>query len=188
MKKIGLSDSVAIPSGIEIHLDNNIIKVKGKTEVVKNFKTAQIKIKKADDKITFSVKGNSRKDKSILNTGIAQLNNMIKGSNENYVYKLKICSGHFPMNVTIDKNKIVVKNFLGEKLPRIAKIVDNVQVKVAGDIITVESNDKERAGQVSANIEIATRIPNKDRRVFQDGCFIIERNGELIKWNHDQNY
>ena len=181
MEKNGLSESVAIPEGIEVHVDNNTIKVKGKTEITKLFNTAQIKIKKDNNKLTFFVEGVSRKSKSILNTSLALFKNMIEGSNETYIYKLKVCSGHFPMNVAVDKNKVVIKNFLGEKLPRVAKILENVHVKVAGDIITIESNDKERAGQVSANIETATKIPNKDRRVFQDGIFLVEKAGELIK-------
>ena len=181
MEKKELSESVEIPSGIEVHLDKTTVKAKGKTEITKIFKASQIKIKKEDNKLTFSVKGVSRKSKSILNTSIAQINNMFKGADETYIYKLKVCSGHFPMNVAVDKNKVIIKNFIGEKLPRVARILENVQVKVAGDIITVESNDKEKAGQVSANIEIATRIPNKDRRVFQDGIFLVQKAGENIK-------
>lgn len=180
MKGKGFTENIEIPAGIEVHIDNNMIKVKGqKGELSK--KLHRVIAKKEGNKIVLSVPEDSRKSKDILNTNIANINNMLKGANEIYVYKLKVCSGHFPMNVTVDKDKLTVKNFLGEKLPRIAKIIQGVNVKVNGDIITVESNDKDKAGQVSANIEIATRIVYKDRRVFQDGIFLIEKAGVPLK-------
>jgi len=48
-------------------------------------------------------------------------------------------------------------------------------VEIKGNQITISSNNVERAGQTAANIEKATKISKKDRRVFQDGCFITEK-------------
>ena len=48
---------------------------------------------------------------------------------------------------------------------------------IKGDIIIVEGIDKELAGQTAARIEQSTRITNKDRRVFQDGCYITDKAG-----------
>lgn len=176
-----LSQEIEIPQGVEVLLDKNIMKIKGpKGELKKDFSLLKVDLKKEGNKINFSVNGISRKSKDFLNTSVSHFDNLAIGVKEGYTYKLKVCSGHFPMNVGVEKNKIVIKNFIGEKVPRVAKIMDGVDVKINGDIITVESIDKEKAGQVSANIEIATKIPNKDRRVFQDGIFIIEKAGELI--------
>ena len=175
-------EKIEIPSGIEVMIDASMLKVKGpKGENIKNIRNSKVKLQKENNFVNFSVIGTSRKHKSLLNSSLAHFKNMVKGVTTPYMYKLKICSGHFPMNVTIDKNKIIIKNFLGEKVPRIAQVIEGVIVKVNGDIITVESSDLEKAGQVSANIEIATRIPNKDRRVFQDGVFLIEKAGVPIK-------
>ena len=44
-----------------------------------------------------------------------------------------------------------------------------------GNLIYVESCDKELAGQVAADIEQTTRRPGFDRRIFQDGIYIIEK-------------
>ena len=85
------------------------------------------------------------------------------------------------MNVALDKNEIIVKNFLGEKIPRRALVLPNVKVKVEKDIITVESHDKEKAGQTASNIESSTRITDKDRRVFMDGIWMIEKAGKELK-------
>lgn len=189
MKAKILTEKLEIPEGIEVSLDNYILKVRGpKGEISKNFRDLKIDLKKENNFLNLSVHGVSRKSKDFLNSGIAHFKNIVQGVKEGYSYKLKVCSGHFPMNVTVEKNKVIIKNFLGEKVPRVANIIENVSVKVNGDIIIVESTNKEKASQVSANIEIATKIPNKDRRVFQDGVFIIEKAGEPIKWKHFSNY
>jgi large subunit ribosomal protein L6 len=105
---------------------------------------------------------------------------MIKGVQEKFEYQLKICFSHFPINVEIKDKEAIIKNFLGEKIPRKTKILEDVEVEIDKDIIKVRSVSKELAGQVAANFEIATKIRKKDRRVFQDGIFIINKAGKEI--------
>ena len=127
-----------------------------------------------NQKLVLKSKKDSRNEKRILGTFAAHVANMVTGSSEGYTYKLKVCSGHFPMKVSVENNKVKISNFLGEKIPRTGKILEGVSVKIENDIITVEGIDKEKTGQTAANIERATRITNRDRRVFQDGCYIIQ--------------
>ena len=177
-----LSEEIEIPDGVDVSLDNNILEIKGpKGSNKKDFTNFKVFLEKKEKKLKFTVDGVSRKSKDFLNSSISNFNNLVTGAKEGYVYKLKVCSGHFPMSVAIEKNKVIIKNFIGEKVPRVANIIDGVSVKINSDIIIVESSDKEKAGQVSANIETATRITNKDRRVFQDGVFIIEKAGEPVQ-------
>jgi len=106
------------------------------------------------------------------------INNMVNGLKEDYVYILEICNIHFPMNVKVERENLVIKTFLGETVNRIAKILPNVKVEVKGNQIFVKSHDKDAAGQTAANIEKATEIRNRDRRIFQDGIYIIKKPGE----------
>ena len=64
---------------------------------------------------------------------------------------------------------------MGEKIPRLAKISPGVDVKIEGDMITVSGFDREKVGQSAANIELATRRPGFDKRIFQDGCYIVSK-------------
>ncbi len=72
-------------------------------------------------------------------------------------------------------NKLIIKNFLGEKYPRESILSDKVKTKVNGDQIIIESPDIEEAGKTASNIEQRARITGRDRRIFQDGIYIIEK-------------
>ena len=112
---------------------------------------------------------------------MSHIRNLIKGVNKGFTYKVKVCSGHFPINLTTEDNTIIINNFLGEKIPRKAKILPGVTTKIEGEIISLDGTDKESVSQSSANIELATRITKRDKRVFQDGCYIISKDGKEIK-------
>lgn len=110
----------------------------------------------------------------------AHINNMIKGVTEGFTYKLKIRYAHFPMKVSVKGNEVIIENFLGEKHPRRARIMEGVTVKISGEDVIVTGIDKEKVGQTAANIEQATRIKGRDPRVFQDGIYIVEKAGKAI--------
>jgi len=178
-----LNQTIEIPEGIDITTEGLLMKIKGPNgEVERIINLKGIEIKKEENIIKIDTKKTSRNYKKIINTTRAHIINMIKGVQEAYVYKLKVCSGHFPMTVTIENKEVIVKNFLGEKKPRKAKVIDGVEIKIDKDEITIESPDIEKAGQTAANIETSTRITKKDRRVFMDGIWITQKANKEIKW------
>ena len=68
----------------------------------------------------------------------------------------------------------MIKNFLGEKQPRKTRIVGNTKLEVKGQEVTVSGCDKDAIGATIANLRTATKIKDKDPRVFQDGLYVIE--------------
>lgn len=177
-----ITNEMEIPNGVNVLVNGQILLVKGpKGEVSKGIKQHNISIKVDNQKILFESKRNTKYDKKIMGSLIAHLKNMINGSLENHTYILKICSAHFPMNVSVSGSKFIVKNFLGEKVPRTLELKQGAEVKVEGDLIKVTSTNKETAGQVSADIEQLTRRPGYDTRVFQDGIYIINKGGKELK-------
>lgn len=176
-----VADNVEIPEGIEIEIDNDVVIAKKGAEKIE-LAIGDMNIEKENNLIKLFNKRGNRGDKRQIKTMAAHIRNMFAGLNEPFVYKLQIASVHFPMNVTYDsaKKEILIKNFLGEKNARKAKIKDGVDVKIERDFIILTSSDKEAAGQSAANIEQATKIKSRDRRVFQDGCYIVEKAGRKL--------
>ncbi len=180
MKK-EFSQEIEIPEGIEIKKDEKKVTIKGpEGEVSKEFNFGKIKYENKDGKIILSHPSSTRNNKRMMNTITAHVKNMIKGVKNKYEYKLKVCSSHFPINVEVKGEEILIKNFLGEKTPRKCYMPKGVDVQVNKDIITIKSSNKELAGQAAANFEAATKVRNRDRRVFQDGIYIIIKDGKEI--------
>jgi len=176
------TEEVNIPDGVEVSVDNNLINVKGKIgQISRLFRNPQVTLSTKDRKIAFSVKKYTKKEKKMLNTIKSHVKNMLYGVNDVYTYKLKICSGHFPMNVSVSDGKFIIKNFVGEKYPRILELDRDVKVTVNGEEIIVEGVDREKVGLTSGRIEKLTRRPHYDKRVFQQGIFITEK-GRRLGW------
>ncbi len=181
MAKLNISDKLEVPEGVTVTLEAPLVKVVGPEGTLeRRMSHPMIKITLNDKEINLELKKGTKREKMMLKTFKAHLRNMMKGATEKYVYKLKICSGHFPMNVSKEGNKLIVKNFLGEKVPRTAKIMEEVEVELNGNDITVTGHNKEKTGQTAANIEKSTRLTNKDRRRFQDGIFMTHKAGANI--------
>ena len=179
---VDIIEKIEVPEGVNVEIEGFVVKVKGpRGENQRRFKKPGVEIKKDGNFIVFTAKKPTRREKKMLFTFKAHIKNLLKGVNEGFAYKIKVCSSHFPMSASVEGDKILVKNFFGEKVPRKSTILDGVTVKIEGDIITVEGIDKESTGQTAANLELATRVSNRDKRVFQDGCYIIEKDGKEIK-------
>ncbi len=172
---------IEIPEGANVELtEDSIIVGIGDKKISRRLKGKNIELSLNNNELIISSKlGTKRENKQIM-TLKAHVNNMLKGVKENFKYVLEIAYVHFPMNVKIEDKELVIRNFLGEKKPRTYKIPDNVDVKLEGNQIIVESYNKEIAGQVAASIEKTTKVRKRDVRKFQDGIYIVEKAGRRI--------
>ncbi|MDI6737094.1 MAG: 50S ribosomal protein L6 [Nanoarchaeota archaeon] len=171
-----LKKEVKIPEGVSVAAEGGFITVKGpKGEIKKKMFDPNVAIAVADGKVLLSPKKMTKTQKMLINTYVSHIKNMMSGVQNAYQYKMKVCSSHFPISVSVDGSTVVIKNFFGEKTARKAKIVHGVKVEAKGDIVTVTGVDIEAVGQTCTNIELAVRITNRDRRVFQDGVWLFEK-------------
>lgn len=178
-----INKEIEIPEGFEINVSGRSISLKGNgKEIEKDFDTHNLEIKKEGSLLKITSKNPTRRESKMAGTIEARLKNMIKGLQEDFVYKMEICNAHFPMNVKVDdaKKEVVIKSFLGETIERKAKILGDVKVNVKGTDIEISSYDIDDAGQTAANIEKATKLKGRDRRIYQDGIFITEKPGRII--------
>lgn len=178
-KKNELNDEIEIPNGISAYIHDKTLVTRKDNNEIRRRLNARIAVDIKGNKIILSSKKFSRKEKKIFGSFKAHIRNMIKGLEDKFKYQLQVVAVHFPITVSHDKNtnELVIKNFLGEKKDRRIKIIPGIDVKVNKDIIDIESVDIEKAGQMASNIEKGTKVRKKDRRIFQDGVFIIKKPG-----------
>ena len=157
-----------VPNGISLRVEGSRIFVKGpKGELSVGYPPLEAKV---------SAKGSILEVvavKMLANTLEAHVRNMVEGLTNGYSRKLKVLYSHFPLSIEVKGKEMLIKNFLGEKQPRKARIVGSAKVEVKGQEVTISGISKEEVGQTVANIKSATKIKNRDHRVFQDGLYPV---------------
>jgi large subunit ribosomal protein L6 len=179
--KADIKEELSIPENVTVTI-GGAITVKGtKGEVSRVLKHPRVTLKQEGNVVVLQSSKATKREKKTMYTFAAHLRNMFRGVTEGHFYELKVCAAHFPMNVSVSGNVFIIKNFLGENSPRTLEINEAVTVKVNGDIVRVESTDKEKAGRTASQIELLTRVRNRDRRIFQDGIFLINKDGRVLQ-------
>ncbi|BBL67525.1 50S ribosomal protein L6 [Methanoculleus chikugoensis] len=173
---MAITRQVEIPPGVDVTLDGGVLTVSGpKGTLVRDMRFPQIGIAVEGGEVVVSTASDKKRILAMTGTIEAHAKNMIQGVVDGYEYRMKVVYSHFPIQLKQQGNRLEITNFLGEKQPRVAKIIEGVTVKLGNDEVTLTGIDKEKVGNTAANIEHATRITKRDPRVFQDGIYITER-------------
>ena len=169
---------VTIPEGVTASIsEDGVVTIQGpKGTLSRGFTSTFIQLLQDGSGLIVRVDMPRRKQRALAGTWNAHLNNMVKGVTDGFTYSLKAVYSHFPMTLAVKGNIFVVNNYFGEKVPRNANILSGVEVKVSNKTeVTVSGMDKELVGQTAANIEKCATVKNRDRRVFQDGIYLINK-------------
>jgi large subunit ribosomal protein L6 len=118
------------------------------------------------------------KTAATMGTFESHVRNMLHGVTDGWVYEMEVFYAHFPMQVDVEGDHVVISNFLGEKSPRRTPIRGDTDVEIDGEKIRLSGPNKEDVGQTAADIEQLTRVTDKDTRVFQDGVYITSKPGK----------
>lgn len=173
---VTVEEFVEIPPSIEVKVDRNLVDIKGPLgELSRDFSHAPVKIVVGGNNVKVSTEWPRKHEAAMVGTVRSHIRNMIVGVTKGFTYKLKIIFAHFPITVKVEKDKVIVENFSGERTPRVAQIVGNTKVTVKGEDLWVQGLDIEAVSQTAANVEHATKIKQKDPRVFLDGIYIYEK-------------
>lgn len=176
MRATEVSETIQAPDEVEVNLEGRKIAVKGpKGTLVRDFSFAPVSIELRGKNIHIWAEWPRKKEASLVGTLHSHIQNMIIGVQKGFTYKLKIVFSHFPISAKLKDKTVLIENFTGERNPRKAKIVGNVQVKIQGEDIFVQGINLEEVSQTAANIEQATKVKRKDPRIFLDGLYVYER-------------
>lgn len=159
---------ITVPEGVTMQVSGNTVNAKGPNGQLEKSFTPLVGI---------SMEGNELKvegKKVNVNMVKGLISNMIKGVTEGYKKELKVVYAHFPISIEAKGKEIIIKNFQGEKEPRKTLLIGDTKMTVKGQNITVSGPDKAAVGQTVANMRAATKIRDRDSRVFQDGVYEVE--------------
>ena len=170
------STSLEVPGEVEAKLEGQLLTISGpRGELTKEFSHAKVYLSYEESKIIFTVKNARKREIALMKTIASHVNNMIIGVTQGFRYSLKIVYAHFPVQVEVKGKQIIVKNFGGEKAPRISNFFGNVEAHLEGDDIVIEGNDIQEVAQTAANLQRTCKIKGKDPRVFQDGIYVYKK-------------
>jgi large subunit ribosomal protein L6 len=176
MRAVEVSRIIQIPDDAEVALEGKKVAVKGaKGTLTRDFSQTPVSMELQGKTLRVWAEWPRKKEASLVGTIDAHIQNMITGVSKGYKYKLKIVFSHFPISAKLSGKTVLVENFTGERSPRRAKIIGDVEVKIQSEDIIVQGINLEDVSQTAANIEQSTRVKRKDPRIFLDGIYVYER-------------
>ena len=163
---------IQVPNDVKVELKGNMLHVQGPLgKTHKNFKKIPVLIEINNNKILLKKTGERKKHLAILNTAKSLIQTLCVGVVDGFTIKMKIVYSHFPITVKIENKNVLIENFQGERAPRISMIKGNTQVSVKGDDVIITGPVLTDVSQTAANIQLKSRVKNKDHRVFLDGIY-----------------
>uniref|UniRef100_A0A0V0J6V0 Large ribosomal subunit protein uL6 n=2 Tax=Schistocephalus solidus TaxID=70667 RepID=A0A0V0J6V0_SCHSO len=180
MKVIKTTESVKVPKGVKVTVRSRVVTVKGKRGTLrKDFRHLALDIKAGTRAVHVTKYFGIRKELAAVRTVCTHIENMIKGVQYGYRYKLNSLHAHFPINIIIgaDGSKVSIKNFLGEKTTREIKMFPGIKAVSGGtqDTIQIEGNDVELVSKAAALIQQSCQARHKDIRKFLDGVYVSHK-------------
>ncbi|MFD1633924.1 50S ribosomal protein L6 [Haloplanus ruber] len=167
---------IEIPDDVSAEVDHLDLTTEGPNgSVTRRLWYPDVSVTVEDDHVVIETEADDANTRSTVGTFESHVENMLHGVTEGWTYEMEIFYAHFPMQVTVEGDEVVIENFLGERAPRTVPIRGDTDVQVDGEEITLSGPDKEAVGQTAADIEQLTRVPGKDTRVFQDGVYITQK-------------
>lgn len=179
MTNIAYAETVEAIEGVSISLRDSTVIVEGPLgKLSRDFSHTGLKLTLDNGVLRIICLKKGKRFRAIVGTVAKLIRNMMEGVLHGYMVKLKIVYSHFPVTVKYDKSRglVSIHNFLGEKSPRYFKVpFKNIDINVSGQDIIVTGLDKNEVTQVAAMFELATKIKDKDPRIYIDGIYVVEK-------------
>jgi large subunit ribosomal protein L6 len=168
--------TIEIPDEVSAEVSNLDLTVEGPNgSVTRTLWYPSVSVSVEDDAVVITANEDNAKTTATVGTFESHVSNMIHGVTDGWEYEMEVYYAHFPMQVDVDGDEVVIENFLGERAERRTPLRGDTDVQVDGEVVTLSGPSKEDVGQTAADIEQLTRVTDKDNRVFQDGVYITQK-------------
>jgi len=151
MSRIG-NNPVAIPTGVTVDVNNNVITVKGKLgELTQEYSGIDIKVENGNVHVARSSDKNEQKAKHGLYRSL--INNMIKGVSKGWTKELELVGVGYRASNQGQKLDLALgfsHNIVLDLAPEVK--VEAITEKGKNPIVKLTSHDKQLVGQVAAKI------------------------------------
>jgi large subunit ribosomal protein L6 len=169
-------EEIELPDDVSASLDHLDLTVEGPNgSVTRRLWYPDVSVSVDGDAVAVESEANDAKTTATVGTFRSHVQNMVHGVTEGWEYQMTVLYSHFPMQVDVEGDEVVIDNFLGERSPRRTEIRGDTEVEIDGEDLVLRGPDKEAVGQTAADIEQLTRVNDKDTRVFQDGVYITQK-------------
>ena len=170
---------VPVPSGVSATVSGQKVTVKGPKGELSFTCPDQISLEKTADGIAVSVREDNKQARALWGMSRTQVVNLIEGVTNGYSQTLEIHGVGFRAAM---KGKDALQVQVGFSHDVVHKIPAGVEVKVAGakqEIITVPGIDKQKVGQMAAEIRAARPPePYQGKGIRYHGEYILRKEGK----------
>jgi large subunit ribosomal protein L6 len=168
--------AVEIPAGCQVSLQGNVVVAKGPKGELKFAGSDDVEVKIEGNLINFAPRNESKHARAMWGTTRAQVQNIITGSTKGFEKKLEITGVGYKAAVAgkVVQLSLGYSHEVNYAIPEGITIVTPKPTE-----ITISGNDRQRVGQVAAEIR-AYRGPEpyKGKGVKYEGEFIFRKEGK----------
>ena len=167
---------VAIPAGVEVSLNNNVITVKGKLGTLTQEYDAHINIKVENNEVILTRDSDEKEIKAKHGLYRALIANMIKGVTEGYSKKLVLNGVGY--KVAKQGNDIVLNVGFSHEIT--VKAVEGIKFECPSALeVVVSGISKEKVGEVAASIRAIKKVePYHGYGIKYDDEIVIRKQGK----------
>lgn len=178
MSRIGRKP-IAVPSGVDVSLDNTVITVKGPKGTLTRELHKDMKVTVENNEITVVRPSDNKLHRSLHGTTRSVVNNMVAGVTEGFSKSLELVGVGYRASKSGDK---IVLN-VGYSHPVEISPEAGIEFEVpANTKIIVKGIDKERVGAYAAKIRsVREPEPYKGKGIKYEGERIIRKEGKAGK-------
>lgn len=167
---------VAIPAGVEVTVNNNVVTVKGKLGVLTQELDANINVKVENNQVILTRANDENEIKAKHGLYRALIANMVKGVTEGYTRKLIVKGVGY--KVQKQGNDVVMN--IGFSHPVTVKAVEGIKLECpTATEIVVSGIAKDKVGEVAAKIRAVKKVePYHGYGIQYDDEVVVRKQGK----------
>lgn len=178
MSRIG-KKPIKIPQGVEVSIENNVVKIKGpKGELVRIIRP-EIKVVKNSspegEEVIVAPDKETKRTNALWGLSRTLIDNMVKGVSEGFSKRLEIQGVGYRAN--LEGEDLVL--LMGFSHPVKIEKVAGIKFEVQKNIIIVSGINKELVGQIAAKIKaVRPPEPYKGKGIRYEGEYVRRKSGK----------